>query len=62
MTKYMGQSTWEAKHSSVPLQLCLSYFSLDLQHQSSLSQITNITDVSQVCWVKLSSYKDTMYL
>jgi len=58
----MGQSPWEAKSSSVPLQLRLSYFSLDLQHQSSLAQITNINDVSQDWWVKLSSYKDTTFL
>jgi len=58
----MGQSPWEAKSSSVPLQSCLSYFSLDLQHQSSLSQIININDVSQECWVKLSSYKDIVSL
>ena len=57
----MGQSPWEAKSSLAPLQLRLSYFSLDLQHQSSLSQITNISDVSQDWWVKLSSYEDTMF-
>lgn len=61
LSKYMWQSTWEAKSSSVPLELCLSYFSLDLQHQSSSSHITNVTDVSQDWWVKLS-YKDTTFL